>query len=140
MRYRGPMLKVLLADTDEHVLEVIQLYLVELDQNISVMSVLTGNHAAQALEDRQFDFAIFEVALPEVSGFELARRAADRNLPVLLMAAGLEGQAALSQFVSPRVENLFFMESFFAETALLLSPPADNLWRVRAALRGMRAE
>lgn len=38
----------------------------------------------QAIETAGFDLAIIDVNMPEISGYELARRAANRNIPTLL--------------------------------------------------------
>jgi CheY-like chemotaxis protein len=44
----------------------------------------TGSLALQAIETAGFDLAIIDVNMPEISGYELARRAANRNIPTLL--------------------------------------------------------
>jgi DNA-binding response OmpR family regulator len=44
----------------------------------------TGSLALLAIETAGFYLAIIDVNMPEISGYELAKRAANRNIPALL--------------------------------------------------------
>jgi DNA-binding response OmpR family regulator len=47
----------------------------------------------RAIEKVGFDLAIIDVNLPEISGYELARRAANRNIPTLLSSGHPDADA-----------------------------------------------
>ena len=49
-----------------------------------VRSASTGTLGAEAIETGAFDLAIIDVLMPELSGYELAKRAANKNIPALL--------------------------------------------------------
>jgi CheY-like chemotaxis protein len=58
-----------------------------------VRSASTGTLGAEAIETGAFDLAIIDVLAPEVSGYDLAKCAANKNAPALLYrASGGPGQ------------------------------------------------
>jgi CheY-like chemotaxis protein len=49
------------------------------------------------METAGFDLAIIDVNMPEISGYELARRAANRNIPALLSSCHPHAGAKLKE-------------------------------------------
>jgi DNA-binding response OmpR family regulator len=54
-----------------------------------VRSARTGTLGAEAIETGAFDLAIIDVLAPEVSGHDLTKRAANKNVPALLCTPGI---------------------------------------------------
>jgi CheY-like chemotaxis protein len=55
----------------------------EVELAATVRCKRTGSLALRAIETAGFDLAIIDVNMPEIAGYELARRAANRNIPTL---------------------------------------------------------
>jgi CheY-like chemotaxis protein len=59
------------------------------------------NLALQAIETGAVDLAIIDANMLEVLGYELAKRAADRNIPALLSSGHPDAAAKLGQYGLP---------------------------------------
>ena len=67
----------------------------------NVRSASTGALGAEAIETGAFDLAIIDVLMPDMSGYELAERAVDKNIPALLCAENLDALAKLEEHGFP---------------------------------------
>jgi two-component system sensor histidine kinase/response regulator len=77
------MTAILVAEDDPGICDFLT-DLLENDLAARVRCEQTGSLALRAIETAGFDLAIIDVNMPEISGYELARRAANRNIPKLL--------------------------------------------------------
>jgi two-component system OmpR family response regulator len=84
----GP--KVLVVDDEEHITELVAMGLGY--QGFTTERVATGRAALQAVEDHHPDLVVLDVMLPDLDGFEVARRirAAERpgvHVPIIFLTA-----------------------------------------------------
>jgi CheY-like chemotaxis protein len=76
------MTTVLVAERNQSVRALITEAL-ESELLAAVQCEHTGTSGLRAIEEGYFDLAVIDVALPEGTGFELARSAANHNIPAL---------------------------------------------------------
>jgi CheY-like chemotaxis protein len=88
------MTAILVAEHDPEVCSLVS-EILQYDLLAKVVCVGTGTLAAQAISKASFDLAIIDVNMPEISGYELARRAANRNIPTLLSSGHPDADAEL---------------------------------------------
>ena len=125
------MARVLVADTDKSVRDLVRLRLSAWGHE--VVSYADGQSALQAWQAEHFDLTLLAVDLPRVSGLDVLRaiRASDvpgRPLVVLMSDSHRKGEAALAyeldvdEFVL-KPFTLGFLTSFATS---LLADPADD--------------
>jgi two-component system response regulator ResD len=80
-------LKVLIADDDPHVREIIELYFKQ--NQMSVISVCTGKQAIDSVKTDAPDIVILDIMMPEMDGLEVCRRLreAKANIPIIMLSA-----------------------------------------------------
>ena len=132
------MTKVLVVDNDPLVCDLV-VDLMEVDLAAEVRRAMTGRLAAEAIEGGSFDLAIIAVLMPEISGFELAERAANRNIPSLLCTGHPEAMAQLQEHGYPYVAKPFKVADLLHEAAKTISATAENIARVKAAAASLQA-
>ncbi|MGE4048286.1 MAG: response regulator transcription factor [Acetobacteraceae bacterium] len=125
--------RVLIADTDESVCEVIQACLEEEYSDVIVTCVHSGSLARAALQAGHFDLLVMEAVLPEVCGFRLAEQAASRDIPVLLMSGDLATQDDLDACGYPYLDKPFVLREMISVMRCIRSDPAENICQVRMA-------
>ncbi|MGE4043352.1 MAG: response regulator [Acetobacteraceae bacterium] len=133
--------RVLIADTDEAICEVIQTCLEEEYPGVAVTCVHSGALARRALQAGYYDLVVMEAVLPEVCGFNLAQQAVDRNTPVLLMSGDLATQDNLDAFRYPHLGKPFLLRELISAVRCIQSDRMENVRLVRmAAARRREAE
>src|ERR1700759_4660754 len=94
------MTAILVAEDDPGICDLLT-DILEIELAAMVRCELTGSLALQAIETAGFDLAIIDVNMPEISGYELARRAANRNIPVLLSSGHRDADIKLRDIECP---------------------------------------
>jgi CheY-like chemotaxis protein len=94
------MTAILVAEDDPAICDFLTDVL-EVELAASVRCARTGSLALQAIETAGFDLAIIDVNMPEISGYELARRAANRNIPTLFSSGHPDADAKLREYEFP---------------------------------------
>lgn len=80
------MPKILIADDDEHIAELIELYLEK--DGIAVERAADGIAAWQRIERGGIDLAILDIMMPGMDGYALVRKIRERyDLPVIMLSA-----------------------------------------------------
>jgi two-component system, OmpR family, catabolic regulation response regulator CreB len=124
---------ILVVESDPNVSEFL-ISTLEAEFAAVVRSASTGTLGAQAIETGAFDLAIIDVLMPEVSGYDLARRAADRNVPALLCTGHPDALARLETCGCPHLAKPFKIAELVYEAATIITHAAENIHRVKASL------
>lgn len=108
---------VALIDDDEAVLDSLQLYLGR--NSITATCFATADGFLQAKHGlREFDCVVADVHMPGISGLELARRLADKVVPIILITGHGDIEMAVSAI---KLGAFDFIEKPFDESRLLES-------------------
>jgi CheY-like chemotaxis protein len=99
----------------------------------------TGSLALQAIETAAFDLAIIDVNMPEVSGYELARRAASRNIPTLLSSGHPDADVKLKESECPYLAKPYRVAELIGEAAEAITHARENIRRIKASLAKLEA-
>lgn len=78
---------ILLAEDDENLGQLLQTFLKA--KGFQVELARNGKHAYEKFNDGRFDFCIFDIMMPEMDGFTLAKevRLIDPKIPILFLTA-----------------------------------------------------
>jgi DNA-binding response OmpR family regulator len=95
----------------------------------------TGSLALQAIETAAFDLAIIDATMPEISGYELAKRAADRNIPTLLSSGHPDANIKLKDWGCPYLAKPYRVAELIGEAAEAITHADENIRRIKASLR-----
>jgi two-component system, OmpR family, catabolic regulation response regulator CreB len=98
-----------------------------------------GMLAAKAIETGAFDLAIIDVGMPEISGYELARRAANQNIPALLCTGHPDALINLKNSGCPHLAKPFQIQELVHQAAEIITRPAENISLVKASLAQLQA-
>ncbi|MDU1348404.1 response regulator transcription factor [uncultured Clostridium sp.] len=78
--------KILIADDDEDILEILELYLEK--DGFEVVKAINGQKALEIIEKGKMDMAIIDVMMPIIDGFKLIKKIREEyNLPVIILSA-----------------------------------------------------
>jgi len=99
----------------------------------------TGSLALQAIETAGFDLAIIDVNMPEISGYELARRAANRNIPTLLSTGHPDADIKLKESECPYLAKPYRLPELISEAAEAITHADENIRRIKASLAKLAA-
>ncbi|WP_461614524.1 response regulator transcription factor [Clostridium sp. Marseille-QA1073] len=78
--------KILIADDDEDILEILELYLEK--DGFEVIKAINGQKAWEIIEKGKIDMAIIDVMMPIIDGFKLVKKIREEhNLPVIILSA-----------------------------------------------------
>jgi DNA-binding response OmpR family regulator len=105
----------------------------------AVRCARTGSLALEAIETAAFDLAIIDVNMPEVSGYELARRAVNRNIPTLLSSGHPDADIKLRGSEWPYLAKPFRISELIYESAKAITQAAENIRRVKTSLAKLQA-
>lgn len=124
------MLRMLVVDDDPNVCEAMKAGLEDYC-GAAVLCGSTGASAIEFLKSQRLDAAIIDVDLPDVSGIELANRAANLNVPILLTAGHPDAVSLCADFSYPYLAKPF-LPSILAEEAIhIIRKAAENIAQVR---------
>jgi two-component system, OmpR family, response regulator len=122
---------ILLAEDDDNLGQLLQTFLKA--KGYQVELARNGKHAYEKYTDGHFDFCIFDVMMPEMDGFTLAKevRLIDPKVPILFLTAKAMKEDKLEGFESGADDYMtkpFTMEELLAriEAILRRTGPADN--------------
>jgi CheY-like chemotaxis protein len=133
----GAVTAILVAETDPDVRDLLT-DILRIDFAATVSSYSTGERAAAAIATGAFDLAIIDVGLPEISGYELAARAANMNIPTLLCTGHPDAVAKLKQVGCPHLAKPFQINDLVCEAAVVMVNATENIRRVKASLTKLR--
>jgi DNA-binding response OmpR family regulator len=130
---------ILVAEDDPGICELLAEVL-ETELGALVRCERAGSLALQAIETAGFDLAIIDVDLPEISGYVLARRAADRHIPVLLSSGYPDAGAKLEGCEFPYLAKPYLITELVFEAAQTITQADKNLRRIKAFFARLDAE
>ncbi|WP_054027906.1 response regulator transcription factor [Bacillus sp. FJAT-28004] len=92
------MAKILIADDDAHIRELIALFL--RNEGFEILEARDGEEAQTSWENNQIDMVILDIMMPQVDGWELCReiRRIDSNIPILMVTAKGEPRQKVKGF------------------------------------------
>lgn len=77
---------ILIVDDEIEILDLIELYLKS--ESFNVYKFINGRDALQSLTERQYDLAILDVMLPDISGFDICAKIRDEyHFPIIMLTA-----------------------------------------------------
>lgn len=127
----GKQKSILLAEDDDNLGQLLQTFLKA--KGYQVELARNGKHAYEKYTDGHFDFCIFDVMMPEMDGFTLAKevRMIDPKVPILFLTAKAMKEDKLEGFESGADDYMtkpFTMEELLAriEAILRRTSPSDN--------------
>jgi CheY-like chemotaxis protein len=132
------MTAILLAEDDPGICDLLTDVL-EYDLTAMVRCERTGSLALRAIETSDFDLAIIDVNMPEVSGYELARSAVNRNIPALLSSGHSGTEAQLKEYEFPHLAKPYRIEELVEAASIAITQAAENIHRIKASLARLKA-
>jgi DNA-binding response OmpR family regulator len=132
------MTVILVVENDPDVCDLVT-DVMEAELHAAVTSAGTGNLALKAMETTAFDLAVIDVNMPEISGYDLARRAANRNIPTLLTSGHPDGDAKLRGCECPYLAKPFRIEQLIRESENAIVHATENIRRIKASLARLQA-
>jgi DNA-binding response OmpR family regulator len=124
------VLQLMVADFDALVCDTIARGLEEFCAG-RVLCTYTGRAALEAMDSTLLDAAVLEADLPGMSGFELAERAADRNIPVLLIPGHPDAVALCERHGYQYLPKPFSCDTLARETLRIIRRAKENVDQVR---------
>jgi CheY-like chemotaxis protein len=132
------MTAILVAERDPAVCDLLT-HVLEAEFAAMVRCERTGSHALMAIETAVLDLAIIDANMPEVSGYELARHAANRNIPALLSSGQPDADAKLRSSNCPYLAKPYRITDLTSEVAYAVTHAAENIRRVKTSLARLAA-
>lgn len=82
-------INVLVVDDEKEIADLVELYL--MNENYNVFKFYDSKEAVKALYQNKFDFALIDVMMPGIDGFELCRIIREKyNFPIIMLTAKVE--------------------------------------------------
>ncbi len=110
------------------------------DSGSEVFGANTAEAGLALLNSRYFDLALIDVLLRDTSGILLAKIAARRNTPVLLMTGHADTAQRLRQFDFPHLLKPFDARGLTEATAQVMADRHENIQRLTDGLARMHAK
>jgi DNA-binding NtrC family response regulator len=126
------MPRVLVVDDDLTVCDAIQAGLEEYC-GATVICRSTGVAAIEVMRDQRLDAIITDADLPDINGFELAERAANLNIPILLAPGHPDAMALCQQYSYPHLAKPFLPSDLAEKAIQIIRAAAENIAQVRAS-------
>jgi DNA-binding NtrC family response regulator len=104
-----------------------------------VTCVNTGALGAKAIDTGCFDLAIIDVRMSQMSGYELAKRAANRNIPTILSSGHPDALAKLKEFDLPHLPKPYLLNDLIFAAAQVIVFSRENISRLQISLDKMLA-
>lgn len=105
----------------------------------NVRCAATGTLAARLIEEEVFDLAIIDVGMPEISGFELAKRATNRNIPSLLCSGHQDALVKLNEFHIPHLTKPIMLDQLMYESARAITRARENIQQIKETCARLQA-
>jgi DNA-binding response OmpR family regulator len=131
-------LRVLIVDNNADVAETLK-YAIEIYCGATATCAETGAAAVRALRTEVLDVAVIDPGLPDMSGFELAERAADSNVPVLLVSGHPGRQEICQSYKYPWLAKPFSLSELGAAVTDISNASSQNIARIHNAYAHLRA-
>ena len=113
------MKKILIADDDESIVEMVRTILEEAGHNVEV--AYDGEDALKKIGQKKPDLAILDVMMPKIDGFNLNQELKDepstRDIPVIIMTGWSGTKHIFEKTKNSRVKGL--IEKPFKEDKLI---------------------
>ncbi|BBH20760.1 DNA-binding response regulator [Paenibacillus baekrokdamisoli] len=91
------MTKILIADDDAHIRELVRLYLA--DEGFDIIECNDGEEAWQYITNHAVDLIVMDIMMPRLDGWELCRKIREQgNMPILMMTAKGEAEEKIKGF------------------------------------------
>jgi DNA-binding NtrC family response regulator len=132
------MTAILVAEDDPGICDFLT-DLLENDLAARVRCEQTGSLALRAIETAGFDLAIIDVSMPGISGYELAKHAANRNIPTLLSTGHPDADAKLRKSECPYLAKPYRVTDLIFEAAEAITHASENIRRIKASLAKLAA-
>jgi DNA-binding NtrC family response regulator len=132
------MTAILVAEDDPVLCEVLT-DILEVEFAATVQCEQRGSLALHAIETAGLDLAIIDIYMPEVSGYVLARRAVNRNIPTLLSSGHPNADANLKECGCPYLAKPYRLADMVDEVAHAITHASQNIRRVKASLAKLAA-
>jgi CheY-like chemotaxis protein len=132
------MTTILVAEDDPGICDLLT-DLLEVELAATVRCERTGSLALQAIETAGFDLAIIDVNMPEISGYELARRAANRNIPTLLTSGHPDADIKLKEYECPYLAKPYRVADLICGAAEAITHASENIRRIKISLAKLEA-
>ena len=79
------MIRILVAEDDEIILNLIKINLKKVGYSVSTAG--DGVEASKLMDEEQFDLCLFDIMLPKIDGYELLEYAKSMEYPVIFITA-----------------------------------------------------
>jgi CheY-like chemotaxis protein len=132
------MTAILVVEDDPGICDLLT-DLLEVDLAARVRCERTGSLALQAIETAGFDLAIIDVNMPEISGYELARRAADLHIPTLLSSGHPDTDIKLKECECPYLAKPYRVTDLIGAAAAAITHADENIRRIKISLARLEA-
>jgi DNA-binding NtrC family response regulator len=132
------MTAILVVEDDPGVCDFL-VDVLEADLSAEVKCAKTGPLATEAIDNGLFDLAIIDIGVPRMSGFELAKRAADRQIPSLLCSGHPDALAKLEEYGFPYIAKPFRPMDLLYQSAKVITQTSRNISRVKGSYARLQA-
>jgi DNA-binding response OmpR family regulator len=106
----------------------------ETDLLASVRCVNTGTLGAEAIDTGCFDIVIIDVGVSRISGYALAKRAIDRNMPALLSSGHPDALVKLQEYDLPHLAKPYRIGELLFAAATTIANSQKNIDHLKESL------
>ena len=131
------MASILVVEKDSGICDLV-VEVLEIELAAAVTCARTGAQGKNAIETGYFDLAVIDCGMPQISGYELAEYAINRNIPVLLYTGHPAAIAALDGHHFPHLAKPFQLHELIYTAAKIITHAADNVAQVKASFIKLR--
>ena len=129
---------ILVVDDEPFICSVIEDALADWD-GTAVTRAEDALSGGRYLKASHFDLALIDALLPGESGISLARRAAQQDIPVILLSGHPAVVEKLERFGCPHLSKPFRIDELLAASKLTIAETRENVIRVRQSLEQLKA-
>jgi len=132
------MLRVLVVDDEPTICDAIQAGLEEYC-GATVLCRSTGVAALEVMKGQRLDAIVTDVDLSDINGFELAERAANLNIPILLAPGHPDAVMMCARYSYPHLAKPFLPSDLAEKAIQIIRAAAENIAQVRASTAQLTA-
>lgn len=87
---KGENMNILVLDDEKEIADLVEVYLK--NENYNVYKFYDSNEAIECINNQKLDFAILDVMIKDVDGFEICKMIRDKgfNFPIIMLTAKIE--------------------------------------------------